>query len=93
VKRHRVGQAKRHTVGPRYELRGFVKNRRGKLTRVKTLTIKGNDPHYMAVEYYRITHGSLPSDWVIQVFDVGAGRGKLAPVVSYNELLQRAGSS
>ena len=48
----------------------------------------------MAMELYRITHSEprLPSDWVIQVVDKGAGQGKLNPVVSYEELLRRAGS-
>jgi hypothetical protein len=74
-----------------YELQAFEKGKRGKLHRIKALTIPSDDPHTMAVEYWRLTHLSH-TKYIIRVLDVSAGRGGLAPVVSYEELVRRAGS-
>jgi hypothetical protein len=71
-----------------YELRAFTKNTRGKYVRVKTLTIRENDAHSMAVEVWRLTH--LENPYRIEVRDLKAARGKLAPLVTYEELLTRS---
>jgi hypothetical protein len=76
----------------RYELQAFEKGKRGKLHRIKTLTIPSSDAHTMAIEYWRLTH--LPhAKYIIRVLDFAAGKGGLAPVVSYEELVRRAGST
>jgi hypothetical protein len=75
-----------------YEMRAYVKNRRGRLSRVKTLTIQETDPHAMAIEFWRISR--LPgSEYLLEIRDLGAGRGALCPLVTYEELLRRARSS
>jgi hypothetical protein len=75
----------------RYELQGFARGTRGKFRRVRTLTIREDDPHWMAIEVWRLQR-SLPGHWRIEVRDRGE-RGqhrKLAPIVSYEELLRRS---
>jgi hypothetical protein len=78
----------------RYELRGFVRNKRGNYTRVRTLTIREDDPHYMAAEMWRIEHDLIARDprWRIEVRDLGEKRRprRIAPLVSYNELVSRS---
>jgi hypothetical protein len=72
----------------RYELRGYAKTRIGTWPRVRSMTFGLDDPHAMAVEYWRLAH-SLPKDWRIEVRDMQYG-GRIAPIVSYEELLARA---
>lgn len=78
----------------RYELRGFARggrNGRGPFKRVETLTIQENDPHAMAIHVWRLER-TIARGWRYEVVDLKAGRRNLAPVVSYEELLRRAGS-
>lgn len=73
-----------------YELRAFTRNARGRYVRVKTLTIRERDPHAMAVEMWRLTH--IPNPYCVEVRDLAARKGKLVPLVTYEDLVQRAGS-
>jgi hypothetical protein len=74
----------------RYELRGFVRNSRGRYVRVRSLTIEEDDPHYMALHLWRLSRAQDADNWRYEVRDNGAGRGKLAPLVTYEELLRRS---
>ncbi len=78
----------RHAPGKRYELRAFAKTTRGTWTRVKSLTLHNDDPHWMAMEVWRLSR-ELPHHWRVEVRDMQYG-AKLAPIVSYEELLRRA---
>lgn len=71
-----------------YELRAFTKNTRGRYVRVKTLTIRERDAHSMAVEVWRLTH--IENPYHVEVRDLRAARGKLAPLVTYQELVARS---
>lgn len=75
-----------------YQLQAFSKGKRGAVHRVKTLTIDETDPHAMAVQYWRLLRSPGCKDLTLRVLDLSAGRGGLAPVVSYEELVRRAGS-
>lgn len=75
----------------RYELRGFTRNTRGRWVRVRTLTIFEDDPHAMALELWRLGRAEGPP-WRLEVRDNAQARGKLVPLVTYEELLRRAGS-
>lgn len=75
----------------RFELRGYLPNTRGKLTRIRTFTQHFNDPQVAALEIYRIqkegeVRGGRSNQWVMEVVDLSKKKGKLAPVVTYEEL-------
>jgi hypothetical protein len=75
----------------RFELRGYLPNTRGKLTRIRTFTQHFNDPQVAALEIFRIKNegqaiGGRQSQWVMEVVDLSKKKGKLAPVVTYEEL-------
>ncbi len=76
------------STGKRYQLRAFAKTSRGTWTRVKSLTLHNDDPHWMAMEVWRLSR-ELPHHWRVEVRDMQYG-AKLAPIVSYEELLRRA---
>lgn len=73
-----------------YELRAFVR-RRGRWVRVPALTFEEADAHSMAVEVWRLSRLPGPP-YRLEVRDVSYGIPHLAPVVTYEELLRRAGS-
>ena len=58
--------------------------RLGRWVQVKSLTQLEGDPHDVAIEVWRLTH--LPSPYRVVVVDLAAGRGHLAPLVTYEEL-------
>jgi hypothetical protein len=72
-----------------YELRAYEKGKRGKLRRVQGLTIQENDPHVMAVEFWRLSHAAS-GPYVLEVRDLATARGPLAPLITYEELVLRA---
>ncbi len=79
-----------------YELRVFSeetvrRSRKTRLVKVKSLCDYYNDPHEVAVAVWKYTHVARPYQCI--VIDRGAGKGTLGPVVSYEELLRRSGSS
>lgn len=79
--------------GGLYELQVFApgsRPRRQPWVRVKSMTLLHDDPHEIAVTVWRYTH-CTPAYRCI-VLDRGAGKGGLCPVVSYEELVRRAGS-
>ena len=76
----------------RYELQTFAKGKRGKVHRAKTLTIEENDPHAMAVEYWRLTHSPGCKDYTFRILDHAARSGGLVLTVTYEELVRRARS-
>jgi len=78
----------------RYELQGFFLTKRGKRRKngKAAFKVQSNDPHEIAVHMWRIQKES-PKQFFVQVLDLGAGRAHMIPVVSYEELLRRAGSS
>lgn len=82
-------------LGPqryRYELRVFSRGKRGALTRVRTATQWSNDPHDMAMAIWRHKHQPEPSDLVYNVVDHSTGT-RLGVVLTYEQLVRRAGSS
>jgi hypothetical protein len=77
-----------------YELQVFAPpaTRRGKKwVRVKSMTLLSQEPHEVATRVWQYTHCTPPYRCV--VLDRGAGKGGLCPVVSYEELVRRAGST
>jgi hypothetical protein len=76
----------------RYELQAHNLTRQGKRykNRKPAFTIASSDPHEIATHMWRIRKESPFYD--LQVLDREVGRAHLAPVVSYEELLRRAGS-
>jgi hypothetical protein len=78
----------------RYELRGFCKNRRG-YRPVKGFRLYEDDPHAMAILLWRLEHTDKACGavgWRYEVVDLKFAKGKLIPLVSYEELIRRAKS-
>lgn len=79
----------------RYELRAFARSprsRRGEVP-VRTYYFWTNDPHAAAVELYRVKRSTLARDWRVEALDHGAApHTRLASVISYDDLVRRAGS-
>lgn len=79
----------------RYELRGFClqgSGRKCRYRRIDTLTIHEDDPHWMAMELWRLVHEDKArgtSGWRYEVVDLAHAKGHLAPVVTYEELVRR----
>ncbi len=79
----------------RYEIRAWAPSARAKRGEVlvRTMKIFSDDPHYAAVELYRLRHGEGGSRWRYEAIDHGAaGHKKLGAVISYADLVKRAGS-
>ena len=81
----------------RYLIRSFAKSeraRRGEVL-VRSMRIWSNDPHYAAVELFRLTRSSenlTVSRCRYECLDFGEELRGLGVVVSYDELVRRAGS-
>jgi len=69
----------------RYELRTYAPAPHGGWHRVG-LTLRGDDSYGMALEVWRLVR-SLPVHWRVEVRDLSYGR--LAPLVSYEQLMAR----
>lgn len=77
-----------------YELQVFAppaRPRAKKWVRVRSMTLLSQDAHEVATRVWQYTH--CPSPYHCVVLDRGAGKGGLYPVVSYDELVRRAGST
>ena len=70
------------------ELRAYTERSKGRWVQTKALTRQESDPHSVAIEVWRLTHCPFP--YHVVVVDLAAGRGHLAPVVTYEELVQRS---
>jgi hypothetical protein len=75
----------------RYELRALYHGPRGGVTRIRTGTMWSDDPHVMAVALWAHAHREGPRDMKYDVVDHCTGT-KLGVVVTYEELVKRAGS-
>lgn len=78
----------------RYEVRAFVRNpraRRGE-QRIKTYYYWTDDPHYAAIELYRVRRETRDPRWRFEVVDHGSRGARLGTVVSYEELIRRSRS-
>ncbi len=76
----------------RYELQAFRLTRQGKRYKngKPAFRIASSDPHEVATHMWRIRKES--PYYELQVLDQEAARGHLVPLVTYEELLRRAGS-
>ena len=76
----------------RYELRALIRARRDLpvFIPIGTLTVEEDDPYAMACQIERIRQHPSAKKFFIEVRDHAAARGKLAPIVSYEELIRRA---
>jgi hypothetical protein len=72
----------------RYELRAFTERSKGRWAQVKSLTMLEGNPHDVAIQVWKLTH--VPHPYRVVVVDLAAGRGHLAPVVTYEELVRRS---
>ncbi len=73
-----------------YELKVFAPGARGRYVQVKSMHAYMDDPHEVAVTVWRYGHCTTPYRCV--VLDKAAGKGPLAPVITYEDLVRRAGS-
>lgn len=77
-----------------YELLVFARNsgrKKPAWVRVKSLCDYYNSAFDVALAVWRYTH--VPQPYKCVVIDRAAGKGTLAPTVSYEELLRRSGSA
>jgi hypothetical protein len=74
--------------GARYEIYGLVPKRGGGHLKKRHLVGRARDAHEALVELYRVTRGQGPN-WTYIIIDQSAKQGRLAPIVTEDELRHR----
>jgi hypothetical protein len=75
--------------GSRYEIYGLIPKRGGGHLKKRHLVGRARDAYEALVRLFEITEGGTQRHWSYIVIDKGAGRGRLAPVVTPDELRRR----
>lgn len=73
-----------------FELRGYMKNTRGRWVRVMSYTVRFTDPREALEEWMRVRQvqeaAQAAALMLIECRNLNAARGKLVPLVSFAEL-------